>query len=93
MKYNQNSNFQVSENIVFRKQGDGNYLLLEIEGDCIFHLNDVAASIWELISQHESYQSIILKIQSEYDEINEGQIKEIDEFIEDLISKKIILVG
>lgn len=92
MNFSNNTTFHISDNIVYRKQPDGNFVLLEIEGDSLFHLDDVSAFVWDLIAEKNDYKSLVKKINDEFEDMDSKKMGEVNEFINELILKKILSV-
>lgn len=90
MTFKASSTFQISDNIVFRKQSDGNYALLEIDGEGLFQLDDVAAFIWDKIAEGANYSTIIKSLKEDYELTGEENISDVNEFLEELIKKGIV---
>ena len=89
MTFGTNTIFKISENIVYRKRDDGNFILLEIEGNRLFELNDVSASIWSHIVDGHSVKDIYEAIKEEF-EVSESDMDDVRSFIDELIEAKVI---
>lgn len=85
--------FKVSENIVFRKQKEDSYLLLEIEGDTVFEFDKVSAHIWDSITSGLTVEEIIKSIPENFEDLDKDYQSDVMEFIESLLSSKIILIN
>jgi hypothetical protein len=85
--------FNISNNIVFRKQDEEKFVLLEIEGENLFELDEVSAFIWDQISKNNNYGQIINALEDEYEDFGNDQVNETNEFLESLISKNIISIS
>lgn len=82
--------FTVSQNIVFRQQEDGNFILLQLEGEEIFELKDVSAFIWELITQGKNIQEILQACEDEYEAFGTEEEQSVMDFVGELVGKQII---
>jgi chloramphenicol O-acetyltransferase len=82
--------FKISNNIVFRKQPDGNYILLEIDGDLLFKLDEVSAFIWNLLSEGNNFEQILENLNDEYEGFEKDEREDVNSFLSQLIELKII---
>lgn len=90
MPFTNDTTFEVSNNIVFRKQGEDSFVLIEIEGENIFQLNEVSASVWEGIVAGSKYGILLESLEETYEDFGKNEIAEVDSFLNDLIEKDII---
>jgi hypothetical protein len=87
--FTKESTFKISQNIVSREMKEGAYLLLEISGDHLFELSDVAAVVWTAINNGKSYGEILQSVSTVY-EMNSTDEADVKAFIEELLKAKII---
>ncbi len=79
------------ETISWREFGADGILLDPRSGD-YFEINEVGLMIWKHIDGQKTIEQIIEELADHFDADGEDLVKDTAEFIEDLISKGIILV-
>lgn len=82
--------FQISDNIVFRKQKNDSFVLIEVQGSKLFELNEVSAFVWNLLVEKTAYADIIEAVRKAYEDVNDQEASEVDEFLEQLMQAQII---
>lgn len=92
MKFEPNHKFFVSTNIVFRKRANDNYVLLDIEGDNLYETEPVSSFIWQKVIEKKSYKEILDDFENEYEDFGESERAEVDEFLTELITMRILVV-
>ncbi len=85
--------FSKPENIFFKKNPNGNYLLANADDDDfgILELEGSGCEIWEKIIEGKTFKEIYQWMAETYDAKPEEMKNDLDEFIEDLITKKYLI--
>lgn len=85
--------FLKPENIFFKKNPNGNYLLANAEDNdfSLLELEDSGSEIWEKIMERKTFKEIYQWMAETYDAKPEDMKNDLDEFIEDLITKKYLI--
>jgi hypothetical protein len=82
-------NIQISENVLFQ-QISGECVLLNMESEQYFGLDEVGARIWELLSEDGDTEKAIQKLLAEY-EIDEVTLrKDVSNLLEELEGEQLI---
>lgn len=85
--------FLKPENIFFKKNPSGNYLLANAEDNdfSLLELEDSGSEIWEKIMERKTFKEIYQWMAETYDAKPEDMKNDLNEFIEDLITKKFLI--
>ncbi|MDD5034414.1 MAG: PqqD family protein [Methylococcaceae bacterium] len=83
---------QIPEEVVYEKIGD-EAVLLHLETGTYFGLNPVGSRMWELLTASGDPQVVLDHIQEEYDVEDEVLRRDLDQLINELMSKKLILAS
>lgn len=87
----ENDKWQLSSEIISSKISD-EMILMSIEAGSYFTLDTVASRIWELLSENSlSLEELTEKLMEEYEVDRETCMKDVQEFINDMASKKLII--
>lgn len=82
---------KVSDNVLFQ-QINNECVLLNMESEQYFGLDDVGARIWEILSEDGDTEKAIAKLQTEYDTDAETLRKDLSTLLTELESEKLISV-
>lgn len=82
---------KVSDNVLFQ-QINNECVLLNMESEQYFGLDDVGARIWEILSEDGDTEKAIVKLQAEYDTDAETLRKDLSTLLSELENEKLISV-
>lgn len=79
-------------NSILSSNLENNVLILSLENGCYFSLDTIGSYIWQFFSEKPvSLDEIVDKLLEEYDIDRETCLKDVQEFIDDMASKKLII--
>jgi hypothetical protein len=82
--------FLISTDVVLRQVG-GESLLLDLPTGRSFHLNEVAARMWQLLSEHQQVEPVVRDMLEEYD-VDEARLRnELSILIDQLLQSGLLL--
>ena len=73
MKYQPTHRFNISSEVL-SQEVSGETVLLDLEGESYFGLNEVATRIWQLLQSGQSIGEILDTLEDEYD-VSRGQLE------------------
>jgi hypothetical protein len=92
MKFTAETRFQISNDVVFRKLEEDSYMLIELEGDALYELKDIAGVVWSAIENKQTLGEIYELLGDLYDPFGQKETQEIEDFLKDLVERKILNV-
>ena len=91
--YDMNTIWQVSQKVLSSKI-DEEVILMSFEADSYFGIDPVGSRIWELLSEKPaSINELVLLLVDEYEVDEETCRKQVQIFIDEMYTKKIIING
>ena len=82
---------QISDNVLFQ-QISGECVLLNMESEQYFGLDEVGARIWELLAEEEDTQKVLEQLLAEY-EVDETTLKQdLSKLLSELETEKLITI-
>ena len=81
----------ISTSVLFQNMGD-EYVLLNMETESYFGLDEVAARFWQLFSEGSAISSAVDQILSEYDIDRETVEKDLNLLLEKLESNQLLTI-
>ena len=83
MKYQPTHRFNISSEVL-SQEVNGETVLLDLEGESYFGLNEVATRIWQLMQSGQCVQGILNTLDDEYD-VDHGQMEcDLEELLDKL---------
>ena len=82
---------KVSENVLFQ-QINNECVLLNMESEQYFGLDDVGARIWEILSEDGDTEKAVAKLQAEYNADEQTLRNDLSQLLSELESEKLISV-
>lgn len=82
---------KISDNVLFQNMGD-EYVLLNMETESYFGLDEVAARFWQLFSEGSVISSAVDQILSEYEIDRETVEKDLNLLLEKLESNQLLTI-
>jgi hypothetical protein len=84
--------FSVLPLVVAREVGEQN-VLLDLMTDTSFSLDPIGARIWQLIEEGKPFAEVCDALIEEYDVTRDELERDVKDYIEDLLEKRLITVG
>lgn len=81
----------ISDNVLFQEI-DNEYVLLNMETELYFGLNEIGAKVWQIISQDGETDGLIEKISAEYDVQEEVLTTDIYQLLNELNEEELISI-
>ena len=81
----------ISEQVLFREVGDEG-VILSLQDGQYFGLDETGTQIWKLLQTEHDLDSIAEQLVSEYDVTREKVRSDVDQFIQELVSAKLIAI-
>ena len=91
-KYNDETIFKKSEEIVDRKNNNENIVVLMKMDDSssFYKIKGVATEVWELLGEKKSVKEIVDNLNDQYS-VDDGQIrKDVEKFLDELLEMEVI---
>lgn len=82
---------KVSDNVLFQ-QINNECVLLNMESEQYFGLDDVGARIWEILSENGDTEKALATLQAEYDADEQTLRQDLSNLLSELESEKLITV-
>lgn len=82
---------KVSDNVLFQ-QINNECVLLNMESEQYFGLDDVGARIWEILSENGDTENALATLQAEYDADEQTLRQDLSKLLSELESEKLITV-
>lgn len=82
---------KISDNVLFQEI-DNEYVLLNMETEQYFGLNDIGAKVWQIISQDGTTDILVKKIISEYDVPSDTLTSDIYQLLDELNKEQLITI-
>lgn len=82
---------KISDNVLFQEI-DNEYVLLNMETELYFGLNDIGAMAWQIISQEGTTDTLIEKLMSEYNVPAEILTNDIYQLLDELNKEQLITI-
>jgi len=82
---------KVSDNVLFQ-QINNECVLLNMESEQYFGLDEVGARIWEILSENGDTENALATLQSEYDTDEQTLRQDLSKLLSELESEKLITV-
>ena len=89
MNLNQNITFS---DTVFAQEVDGEMVLLDMESENYFGLDEVGTAIWQAMQEHGNLQEIFDALLEQYDVEAEVLEKDLSEFVDQLVKSGLVEV-
>lgn len=83
--------FKVSDHVLFQEIM-GNYVLLNMESEKYFGLDEVGARVWQILADEENPSKVLEQLQAEYDVDPEILRKDLIKLIEEMRQENLIIV-
>ena len=85
-------NIKTSENVLFQEI-NGEYVLLNMESEQYFGLDEVGARIWQLLSEEETSVQILEHLENEYEVDPQILRRDFVNLVEELKSEDLVTAG
>ena len=72
---------------------DGEIILLDLQSENYFGLDEVSTRIWQLLQENESLQKVFDTMLEEYDVSAKQLERDLDEFLARLLAAKLITIS
>ncbi|MCX7956954.1 MAG: PqqD family protein [Endomicrobia bacterium] len=82
--------YRISKEVAFRKI-EGEIYIVDVKNSELHKLNDTGSFIWEAINANKTKDYILKKLTQFFDISYEDVEKDFEEFIEELIQKKLLV--
>ncbi len=69
---------------------DDEIIILSIEADAYFGLNDVGSRVWELLDEPATLDELVQRFMAEYDVDAETCRNDVEAFLDDMLSRKLV---
>ncbi len=89
MNFNQKITFA---DTVFAQEVDGEMVLLDMESENYFGLDEVGTSIWQAMQEYETLQEVLNAMLEQYDVEEEVLEKDLSDFVEKLVESGLVEV-
>ncbi len=86
-----NTNVEISPNVLLQEVDDET-ILLNIESEEYFSLNEIGTIFYELLKEHKNLEKILQELQSYFDAPKEQLEKDLIAFVEALEEKKLVKI-
>ena len=80
MKFQPADRFSISDEVL-SQEVNGETVLLDLEGESYFGLNEVGTRIWQLISAEQTVAEVLGTLSDEYDASREQLENDVDELL------------
>ncbi len=91
MTIDSQTKLRISKEVV-SQEIDGETVLLDMQGELYFSLNEVGTYIWQLLEEHYTPEKIFAKMIDEYD-VEAGQLQnDLDDLLDKLLSAGLVTV-
>jgi ornithine carbamoyltransferase len=77
---------------VFAQEVDGEMVLLDMESENYFGLDEVGTSIWQAMQEYETLQEVLNAMLEQYDVEEEVLEKDLSDFVEKLVESGLVEV-
>jgi hypothetical protein len=81
--------FRISPKVL-SQEVDGEAVLLDLEGEAYFGLNEVGARIWQLLRQDHGFTELLDVLESEFDVSREQLEQDVDQLLKSLADAGLI---
>lgn len=84
--------YRLHDQVIFRQLG-GETILVQLDSNEIFRLNETGARVWEVLSKQHDLAAIVTLVAEEYDVEPEELTRELEALIASLVGAGILIAG
>ena len=81
---------RISDHVLYRSVPGGGGVLLDLERREYFALDDVAARMWEVLSETGEAARVVGSLALEFDVERESLARDVDEFVQTLTARRLV---
>jgi len=83
MKFQITDSFNISDDVL-SQEVNGETVLLDLDGECYFGLNEVGTSIWQLLGSKQTLAEILETLSDKYDVSRENLESDVNDLLDKL---------